>query len=311
MSDNSLIIEDNEIDLVELCRAIWSGKITIVIITTIFALCSIFYALSKPNIYTSSILLAPSSTQGGAGGLAGLAGKFGGLANIAGLNIGNGNEVDKTSLALATIKARFFIEKFIEKHKLLAPLMASKGWDRESDSLLIDPNLYNKQTGEWIRKVSFPQSPEPSLWEAYQEFLKLLTISQDKVTSLITIELEFFSPHLSKKWLTLLVEDINEFIREQDRIEATASIQFLKDELEHIKVTNMETVFYQLIEEQTKNMMLAQVNKEYVFKTIDPAQIPEMKSGPKRVVYVLLGTTLGAILSIFIVIVRYFFNNKK
>jgi LPS O-antigen subunit length determinant protein (WzzB/FepE family) len=73
----------------------------------------------------------------------------------------------------------------------------------------------------------------------------------------------------------------------------------------------METVFYQLIEEQTKTMMLAQVKKEYMFKTIDPAQVPDEKSGPKRALIVLLGTMLGGILSVLIVLIRYFTKSNS
>jgi LPS O-antigen subunit length determinant protein (WzzB/FepE family) len=73
----------------------------------------------------------------------------------------------------------------------------------------------------------------------------------------------------------------------------------------------METVFYQLIEEQTKNMMLTKVSAEYVLKTIDPAQVPEKKSGPKRALIVVLGTILGIILSIIVVLIRYFTKNNK
>ena len=73
----------------------------------------------------------------------------------------------------------------------------------------------------------------------------------------------------------------------------------------------METVFYQLIEEQTKNMMLTMVKKEYVFKTIDPAQVPDTKARPKRALIVVLGTMLGGVLSLFIVLIRYFFNKKS
>jgi LPS O-antigen subunit length determinant protein (WzzB/FepE family) len=68
----------------------------------------------------------------------------------------------------------------------------------------------------------------------------------------------------------------------------------------------METVFYQLIEEQTKNMMLTMVKKEYVLKTIDPAQVPDTKAGPKRALIVVLGTMLGGILSVLMVLIRYF-----
>jgi hypothetical protein len=68
----------------------------------------------------------------------------------------------------------------------------------------------------------------------------------------------------------------------------------------------MQTVFYQLIEEQTKTIMLAEVSKEYVLKTIDPANAPEEKAKPKRALIVVLGTMLGGILSVLFVLIRYF-----
>jgi LPS O-antigen subunit length determinant protein (WzzB/FepE family) len=73
----------------------------------------------------------------------------------------------------------------------------------------------------------------------------------------------------------------------------------------------MQTVFYQLIEEQTKTIMLAEVSQEYVLKTIDPANAPEEKAKPKRALIVVLGTMLGGILSVLIVLVRYFTNKSN
>ena len=73
----------------------------------------------------------------------------------------------------------------------------------------------------------------------------------------------------------------------------------------------METVFYQLIEEQTKSMMLTKVKAEYVLKTIDPAQVPDEKAKPKRALIVVLGTMLGGMLSVLIVLIRYFSNKKS
>jgi uncharacterized protein involved in exopolysaccharide biosynthesis len=104
------------------------------------------------------------------------------------------------------------------------------------------------------------------------------------------------------------VAELNEFMRAQDQAEAQASIDYLKEQLEDIQVTTMETVFYQLIEEQTKNMMLTQVKVEYVLKIIDPAQVPEEKAGPKRALIVVLGTILGGMLSVLLVFIRYFKN---
>jgi uncharacterized protein involved in exopolysaccharide biosynthesis len=179
-----------------------------------------------------------------------------------------------------------------------------------TDTLILDDELYDSTSNNWIREVSPPKKTTPSLWEAYTEFLQLLSVSQDKATSMINIEVEYLSPVLAKEWLKFLVADLNEFMRAQDQQEAQASIDYLAKQLENIQVTSMETVFYQLIEEQTKNMMLTQVKAEYVLKTIDPAQVPEKKDAPKRALIVVLGIMLGGMLSVILVLIRYFTRNK-
>jgi len=297
--------KDDEIDLAELWRAVWAGKIVIILISFVFAVASIYYALSQPNVYKASALLAPASTDGGAGGLSALAGQFGGLASMAGINLGGGAS-DKTGLALEIIKSRTFIQKFIEKHNLLVPLMAGKEWDMATNTLIIDQELYDQANNKWLRKAKAPKTAKPSLWEAYVEFSDLLNVSQDKSTSMITVNLEYYSPMLAQQWLNWLISDVNEFMRDQYQKESQDSIDYLTDQLKDIHVASMESVFYQLIEEQTKNMMLTKVKAEYVLKTIDPAQIPEEKAKPKRALIVVLGTILGGMLSVLIVLIRYF-----
>jgi uncharacterized protein involved in exopolysaccharide biosynthesis len=300
-------ISGEQIELAELWRAIFSSKLTIIFISLIFAAASIAFALSKPDIYKASVLLSPASSEGG--GMGGLAGQFGGLASIAGINLGGGS-ADKTALALEIIKSRAFLEKFIAKHELLVPLIASKKWDRINDSLIIDDEIYDVVSKKWVREVSFPKTVKPSPWEAYQKLLQLITTSQDKITSLVTIDVEFYSPEMAKKWLSWLVADVNDSMRAKDESESQASIDYLTEQLKKTEVSAMETVFYQLIEEQTKNMMLTKISEEYVLKIIDPAQVPDEKSGPKRAMTVVLGTMLGGMLAVFFVLVRYFFNKK-
>jgi capsular polysaccharide biosynthesis protein len=300
--------KDDEIDLTELWRAIWSGKYLIIAILSIFTVASIAFALSKPDIYKASVLLSPASSEA-AGGMGALAGQLGGLASLAGVSLGGGT--DKTALALEIIKSRAFLETYIAKHNLLIPIMAAKKWDRINNKLILDSEIYDESTGKWIRSVSYPKTVKPSYWEAYQEFLGLISTAQDKTTSLVTIEVEFYSPDIAKQWLIWLVTDVNNFMREKDEKEAQASIDYLTNQLEKTEVSAMESVFYQLIEEQTKSMMLTKVSPEYVLKTIDPAQVPEIKAGPKRAIIVVLGTILGGIFSVLIVLVRHFTKNEK
>ena len=288
-----------------LWRIIWAKKFTIISISFLFAVGSIFFALSKPNIYRASSILAPASSEGGPGGLAGIASQFGGLASMAGLNLSGGG-TDKTTLALEIIRSRSFIEKFITKHNLLIPLIAAENWDMASDTLILDKELYDQENKKWVRQVKAPKKVIPSYWEAYQQFSELLTVSQSEKTSMVSIAIEFYSPKLAKQWLSWLIADINEFMRTQDKKEAQASIDYLNKQLETIQVSNMESVFYQLIEEQTKSMMLAHVKVEYVLKTIDPAQVPEKKAKPKRALIVIIGTLFGGVLSILLVLVRFY-----
>lgn len=302
--------QDDEIDLAELWRAIWAGKLIIVVITFLFAAASVAYALSLANTYKASALLSPAQSSSGAGGLGALAGQFGGLASMAGLSLG-GQEQDKTGLALEILKSRAFTESFIKNNELLVPLMATKDWDINTNTLIFNEKLYNHQTKQWIREVKFPKTPQPSLWEAFEEFKTLISIEEDATTGMINISVKHFSPNIAKSWLTLIIAEINDYMRIMDKSEAQNSIDFLTRKLEQTQLSGMQTVFYQLIEEQTKTMMLTEVTPEYVLKTIDPPNVPDQKDGPKRALIVVLGTMLGGILSVLIVLVRYFANQNK
>ena len=301
--------EDDEIDLAELWHAIWSGKLLIIAISAVFAVSSVIYAINQPNIYQATTLLAPASEQGGAGGLSKMAGQFGGLASLAGINIGGGG-TDKTGLALEILKSRLFLENFIAKHQLLAPLMAAENWDVNSKTLIFNDEIYNSETKVWLRDVKAPKKPEPSDWEAFKAFTQILSVSTDKENGMITLAIEYYSPEIATQWLLWLVDDINSTMREQDKVEAQNSIDYLSKKLQETQLADMQTVFYQLIEEQTKTIMLAEVSKEYVLKTIDPANAPEEKAKPKRALIVVLGTMLGGILSVLIVLIRYFSNKS-
>lgn len=66
-------------------------------------------------------------------------------------------------------------------------------------------------------------------------------------------------------------------IRMRDVVDAKDGIEYLNMQLERTAVAEMRSVFYQLIEEQTKKMMLASVREDYVFRTLELAVIAEEK----------------------------------
>lgn len=82
---NNHNIED-EVDLVALLKTIWQGKKTIVRFVTIFGLVGLFIAIFSAKEYTASVTLVPQI------GGSKVSGNLGGLAAMAGINLGGGNE---------------------------------------------------------------------------------------------------------------------------------------------------------------------------------------------------------------------------
>lgn len=296
---------EDEIDLRELFATLWRGKWIIIGITFIFAVAGVAYALYQPNVYTASALLAPAQSE--SGGRVG--GQLAGLASLAGVNLGGG-DANKTVIAKEVVRSRAFLTDFIRRHELAVPLSAAKGWSEEREQWVLDQEIYDPNTGTWGMDDD-GKSLEPTDWDLVKAFRELLSVSENKDNGMVTISLTTLSPVASRDWVEKLVRDLNDHMRDQDVTEAEASIQYLEGKLRETNIAGMQQVFYQLIESETRTIMLANAQREYVFKTIDPAVVPQEKSGPKRALICIVATMLGGMLGVFIVFVLAFIRSGK
>jgi uncharacterized protein involved in exopolysaccharide biosynthesis len=206
-------------------------------------------------------------------------------------------------LGLEVLKSRKFLSEFVERHDILVPLIAAKGWDRATGHLEIDSDVYDTVSAKWVRRVTPPKKTVPSSQEAYERFSDILSIGQDQKTGLVTVAVEHLSPVVAKQWVEWLVEDINSSIMRQDVAEAEQAIEYLHKQIENTSLADLQSVFFSLIEEQTKTVMLAQVTDEYLLRTLDPAVAPEMKAKPRRSLLVVVSTLLGSLLGVAVVFV--------
>ncbi len=302
-------IVNDELDIRELVTVLWNGKWLIIAITFVFGLSSVFYSLSLPNIYRSETIVAPSEESKG-GGLANISSQFGGLASLAGINLG-ASGVDRTTIALEILKSRAFITKLVKKYEILPEIMAVKSWSPEI-GLEFDENLYDPETKTWIRQVSPPKAAKPSSWEYVKTFRNdILDVGIDETSGLVTVGVMHQSPEFAKYLSTLLVQEINDVMRDRDIQEASSSLEYLYNELENTSLNNMQQIFYQLIETQTQKIMLAKVRPEYVFQIIDPAVVAEQKAKPSRAIICIIGAMLGGLIAVFILLSKDLFSNRK
>jgi len=108
----------------------------------------------------------------------------------------------------------------------------------------------------------------------------------------------------------LMVSEIDDYAREKDKRKAQDSIEYLEAKLRETKLVEVEKVLYQMIESQTKTLMLAEVNDDYAFRVIDPPVVPELKSKPKRSLIVVLATLVGGMVGVLIVLIRSAIRNR-
>ena len=293
---------EDEIHLRELIKVLWQGKLWIIGTTFIAAIISVAIALWLPNIYRAEALLA---TDEGGGGLSSLASQYGGLASLAGIQLPAG-ESSKKTIGIAKLQSRKFMADFMERHNIIPELMAASAYDVNTGELSYDPTIYDPETRIWTRDVEPPLQNKPSSQEAFLNMTAILGVTDDNEAGFVTVSIEHLSPLIAYEWVTWLVDDLNREMMLEATAEAQQSIDYLTDQLEKTQVVALEQVFYTLIEEQMKTIMLANSRNEYLFKTIDPAIVSERKSGPNRALICVLGTLLGGMLSVLWVLISQY-----
>ena len=307
MKDNVLIQPqvhyDDEINLKELFTVLWVDKIKIISVTAIFAILSVFYALSVPNQYKASALLVPAQQQ--AGGISGALAQLGGIASLAGVSLGSGDS-SESQIAQRIMQSWSFIDDFIKSNNLEIDIFAAEGWDRASGKLNIDEDLYNSGTTQWlVKNEETNKVGMPSSWRLFETFTEILSVSEDKKTGLVSMSIEYYSPQIAKQWLDMYISAINKHMQERQMEKVTRNIEYLEAQIAKTTIAEMQEVFYTIIEEQLKSKMLAEANPDYAFVPVSPSMVPEQKSQPKRALICILGTLLGAMLSVLLVLIMH------
>lgn len=207
-------------------------------------------------------------------------GGLGGLAALAGIDMDRGS---KEQEAVATLGSRYLTMKFIEDEGLIQELFY-RDWDEAAQ--------------EW--DVNDPEDI-PTLWDAWEYFdEKIRRINNDKKTGLVTLSVEWRDPQLAAEWANELVRRANELLRLRATEDSRKAIEYLQEQLTRTSVVELHQVVNHLIEAEMKKVILANINKEYAFKVVDPAIVAEEPFKPKLVVRVVFGIAFGLMLGIFL-----------
>ena len=286
------------VDLAELIGILWSYKRSIIGFSTLVFLSSIIIALSLTEYYRSESILITRDSQD-ASGLS----QYSGLASLAGVSIpGSGGNVSAEMIAV--IKSRQFTNHLLQFEDVLPSIMASKSYDKKTQQIQYDSDIYDSETKEWITK--------PSYLKAHKKILRdVLNITEDKLTGFITIRVEHLSPVFAKEFLTLIITEANNLKRKKDIESSEKALSYLKMELSKTSLIEIKESISQLIEAQLERKMMANIHEEYTLTTAEPPFIPEDKSKPSRSLIIFLTTFFGVMFCTGIILVKHFYFSKQ
>ncbi|ATD08943.1 Wzz/FepE/Etk N-terminal domain-containing protein [Pseudoalteromonas piscicida] len=304
--DNSQ--QDTSVNLVNMWLILWKQKLFIFIFVAISCVLAVVYSLTMPNIYKSAVLLAPHDSKESSA-LGALGSQIGGFASLAGVNLDSGS--NDTLLHLEVLKSKDFLFEFFSKYEVSKVLFGAKEYDKNSEKLLFDEEKLELSSGKWKVNPETGESFEPTLFETYESFNKLFDVKHNKVTNLVTVSIRSIDPHIAKQWVSNLISELNEQLRQRELDEKSRSIAYIQQQLDKTEVAQMKNVFYTIIEEQTKQMLLAEVREDFAFRIIESPIVAERKESPSRAVICILAAIFSVFFASGLVLVRHFMKELK
>ena len=296
--EQNLLYSDQDINVKELITVIWSKKTIILTITAIFAVFSIFYALSLDNKYTSKAILelAGQDSQMSSGGGSS---QLGGLASAAGFNISNSS--NDAVLAIKTIQSRDFLKHLLDFDGVLSNLIGIEAYDPSTKKVLYKDGL----SPDDINSL-----PNPVFQELHDAYLGMVSLSEDQKSGLINLSVTSKSPYVAYDLSLLILREINNVYREEALKDSSKALSYLNNQLASTSQMEVRRSMSQVIESQLKIQMFANIRENYLLKPFDNAYVPDIKSGPARSIICIVITLTGLFISIIFSIAAHFYKKN-
>lgn len=301
------IFNGDELIFSSVFKLLFLRKKIIIITTILFAIFSVFFSLSLPNIYKSHATLIPVNQSNS---LTNVSNQFSGLSAFAGIGL-RGMEVSKALEAAERIKSfEFFSNQFLPKVNL-HDLMAVSYWDPKTNIITYDDELFDSEKKEWVRKVKFPKKRIPSSQEAYKIFKSIYSVSHDVKNDFLSISIEHHSPHIAKEWLDIIINSMNETVREIDKNISLKSIKYLESQLSQTNLSEVRQALSILLQKEVQTLMLVEANDDYVYKIIEFPFASEKKAKPIRAIICIVLTILGFLISVSFILIQEIYRAKS
>lgn len=235
--------------------------------------------LMIPNTYKSFALVQSSSPESSVEN----------QTSVLNLNFMGSSQInEQTQLALILMESRIFFDNLYSDNEFIAEMFALDF--SQKDKINFDISKYDPETNLWIVK-------KPDYDHSRATFLdKHFEVTPDYGTGYVELSIVHRNPLVAKKWVDLIFQRLNLYIKNKKTKDAKGALAFLKNEINTTNVPELRKIFADGINEQTKVIMLSQITDEFVFSYIDPPFLPSGRHSPMRTSTVIVAAVISTIL---------------
>lgn len=127
---------------------------------------------------------------------------------------------------------------------------------------------------------------------------------------IITFSFRHESPETAYNFLSWIIKDANNYIKDIDVEKALNSMEFYKDSLFQSRNIELQKLISALVQKEIQTIALSKQSENFAFDIIDPPYIPEERVFPKRTFSVVLSFVLSFFIAISLVVIFNYLNSS-
>ena len=297
-----------EVNISDIVFVILKYKYIILSSTLFFSSLLLMVIFNLPNKFESQSKFYPSSDPGSTSSSMKLLSGISSLGGLSNFSLPT-NEVAEYDVLVERIKSRDFLDILLKEKSVKENIFAAKDFSFEKEAIIYDDRLYDSKTGKYLNKRG-DVILTPTIDDIYKKYLKMVNISRNKESGIMILSFTHFSPFFAAEMVDLILFKLDQVSRTITINEINKSLTYYKSELLTVSESELRISLNALIKTKLEQLMLANVQEEYLINIISKSFIPKYKSEPKKSQLAIMGTVIIFLLSMLSVLLHDFFARR-
>ena len=290
-TDSNSYSQGGILQLRELFNILLKGKISIIIIASVFFLVATIYIGNKPDLYQSSATMSVVKIGSGANTLS---------TRVTFTGLAVGNKGVKGARYVNTVRSRAFLKHLTETDEDFLPaLIAAERYDKESKTLIYDSDLYDVVNKKWL-------VAKPHYLTAFREYIKRMTIGFHQERSIIDISIAHISPVVAKEMTESIIFEADQMLRNLDLQASSEALAYLTTAIPKQQQLALRGAMNDMIMNQLETQMMTKIGPTYIIQVVDPPFVPLKRFAPNRTFVTVAAGLFGLVFGIVFVMMRHF-----